>query len=731
MACSDTDSSGCSGDTGKSGDGTDSDCDSVSRDDASALGQTSGSDSSSDSSSSSSDASALGQTSSSSNRGDGKDDDNGSTCNSSIAAAAFQAVSHAATASSSGSGSESPSTDGSGTSSCSGNPGRAVDVTAVPIHRTMETEQEHRARHCDSTDQKVCTRCQFTKRRVKLEKACVWHDPLTGQVYSWLVQAAGVEGQQEEWGLGCAVCRWAQIKSAMGRCQTQTLVKLSRHSQSGIHKAALARFLESKRPATVDTAAGGGEEVLGQTSALNSVVDDHRGVGFGHILKVLELFEGQHSLRSFCRSMAATRRMGAALNPGNDSVTVARNLVMLCSGHERYINKVLLDSASVVGIMQDARDANLLVLCRMVLWSMPRELRVPLPSGVRSVLTGKRGPWIAERVLGVAELGSDRSAVATSQATVSVIRRAARDDDSFQAVQHKALFFTADNAADETLAGQLMLRDLPRLTFNMPDSTHSIMLAIKNGCRGDPEVDAVQAIFLTNKKPHPSICNILKHSRRFRSAFSEEQRGDVFTVLSHLGWAPQRMSSRARSMSRAVLKIDPLLTALAREAEGGSKKEAALHNLRMKAPYRRLVIAGLLADLTVEHHKCVRETDVEDPDPAEIAHQLARFESRVRVLFMQGHVWSMQNSYTMQILKFFEKPSVLLVKKSRSCLRGQTRKTGRPFLNRLSGCEQSQAMCWHACERRCPKPHGSTTSAPFSCRARWVHPAQAGPPPRT
>ena len=205
----------------------------------------------------------------------------------------------------------------------------------------------------------------------------------------------------------------------------------------------------------------------------------------------------------------------------------------------------------------------------------------------------------------------------------------------------------------------------------------------------------------------------------------------MFTVLSHLGWAPQRMSSRARSMSRAVLKIDPLLTALAREAEGGSKKEAALHNLRMIAPYRRLVIAGLLADLTVEHHKCVRETDVEDPDPAEIAHQLARFESRVRVLFMQGHVWSMQNSYTMQILKFFEKPSVLLVKKSRSCLRGQTRKTGRPFLNRLSGCEQSQAMCWHACERRCPKPHGSTTSAPFSCRARWVHPAQAGPPPRT
>ena len=177
--------------------------------------------------------------------------------------------------------------------------------------------------------------------------------------------------------------------------------------------------------------------------------------------------------------------------------------------------------------------------------------------------------------------------------------------------------------------------------------------------------DGQQAIFLTNKKPHPSICNILKHSRRFRSAFSEEQQGDVFTVLSHLGWAPQRMSSRARSMSRAVLKIDPLLTALAREAEGGSKKEAALHNLRMIAPYRRLVIAGLLADLTVEHHKCVRETDVEDPDPAEIAHQLARFESRVRVLFMQGHVWSMQNSYTMQILKFFEKPSVLLVKKNR------------------------------------------------------------------
>ena len=116
-------------------------------------------------------------------------------------------------------------------------------------------------------------------------------------------------------------------------------------------------------------------------------------------------------------------------------------------------------------------------------------------------------------------------------------------------LSNMSLFFCTDNAADEVLAGELLKADLPRLNFHMSDSSHSLMLAIKNGCKGDPEVDLVQGIFLANKKPHQSIANMLRHSKRFRSSFTERQQHDVFATLSHLGWAPQRMTSRARSWS--------------------------------------------------------------------------------------------------------------------------------------------------------------------------------------
>ena len=127
------------------------------------------------------------------------------------------------------------------------------------------------------------------------------------------------------------------------------------------------------------------------------------------------------------------------------------------------------------------------------------------------------------------------------------------------------------------------------------------MLAIKGGCEGDAEVDLVQSVFLTNKRPFPSMANLLKHSRRIRSTFTEQQVDDVMSVLSHLGWSPQRMTSRARTWRRAALKIDKMIQALADEAEHGARKECALHNLQAIASYNRLMIAGMLADLTVEH----------------------------------------------------------------------------------------------------------------------------------
>jgi hypothetical protein len=344
------------------------------------------------------------------------------------------------------------------------------------------------------------------------------------------------------------------------------------------------------------------------------------------VLKVLEIFEQQKSLRSFTSSLDNVRSMAGDVNPGNSSRTVARNILTLCAAQEIFLTKQLLAMATVCGVAQDARDAYLLICVRMVLWKLPAACRNPMPDGIQSF--GERGPWVVERILSTSPLGADRTAVATAQATIKAIRDTVKTNESFEECQHKFLFYCTDNAADESMAGEIAGKGLPRLTFKMSDSSHSLMLAIKNGCKGDPEVDAVQGIFLTNKKPHPSIANLLRHSKRFRSAFTDEQQEDVFGTLSHLGWSPQRMTSRARSYGRGILKIDALLMALAKEAEGGARAEAALHNLRELAKYNRLMIAGMLADFTVEHQLMVRHTDVADPDPVEVPQLMRQFVAR-------------------------------------------------------------------------------------------------------
>jgi hypothetical protein len=55
----------------------------------------------------------------------------------------------------------------------------------------------------------------------------------------------------------------------------------------------------------------------------------------------------------------------------------------------------------------------------------------------------------------------------------------------------------------------------------------------------------------------------------------------------------------------------------------------------------------------------VREADVKDPG-VEMVHQwLNKFEHRSKVLFIEGQIMTMQNTYTAQILKFFRNPSVV------------------------------------------------------------------------
>ena len=134
-------------------------------------------------------------------------------------------------------------------------------------------------------------------------------------------------------------------------------------------------------------------------------------------------------------------------------------------------------------------------------------------------------------------------------------------------------------------------------------------------------------------------------------------------ALSHLGWAPQRISSRSRTYSRESLLIGPLMEALAHEAEDGRWMAAAAHNIEEIAPYPRMMIAGMMGDLTCEHHHALRPSDALDPDPADVEIALVTLKQRLKLLFVEGDVMRLQSTYTGQILKFLEKPSAVFARR--------------------------------------------------------------------
>ena len=453
----------------------------------------------------------------------------------------------------------------------------------------------------------------------------------------------GAETGSHEWGLGCCVCRWAGLNTKMARCQVQGLDNITRHQDSKLHKQAVQKWLETTNCAAMGSlaaeassnppGAGGSTSVStrmsagGETPAPGGSTPVSRmssggetpvsresqlgkNVGHGHVLQMLRIFEEQTSLRSFSRSVEAGRVMKADLNNGNGSRTVARNLLAICAGHEFDVNRKLLLHCAIWGLGQDGKDKALLVVARMVCWSLPQPMRKNLPSGVAALLPsrfGSNGPWVAERALGCGELASDRSGEALAKSTLKVLHTTLPAPGDFGAVGEKGRFFTADNAADETVAHNHLRDELGSLDFDIPDTAHSFMLAIKNGCKGDSEVDLVRGVFLTNKRPMPAISRCLQNSTRFRCQFTDQQRDGIETTMSHLGWSPQRHSSQSRPWGRGSRKICDLMSALAKEVDDkGQFSKACLHNLQTIAPFGRMVLAGMLGDLTAEHSLLVQ-----------------------------------------------------------------------------------------------------------------------------
>jgi len=177
-------------------------------------------------------------------------------------------------------------------------------------------------------------------------------------------------------------------------------------------------------------------------------------------------------------------------------------------------------------------------------------------------------------------------------------------------------------------------------------------------------------------------------------------------VLRHLGWSPQRFDSRSKPLGRIATRLEIIFQTLAHEADhasSDSQKKWARRLLRELGSYERLMLAGLLADLSSEHRAWVRESDVQDPSAEAVLAADGRFRRRLQRLFLQGAIMSEESteSFVGQVVMFLRQKKRLHYGQQVAgfCLRA---KLGGA---RAGGCEAGQRAGDRSSARCCCRAH--------------------------
>ena len=206
------------------------------------------------------------------------------------------------------------------------------------------------------------------------------------------------------------------------------------------------------------------------------------------------------------------------------------------------------------------------------------------------------------------------------------------------------------------------------MRFQSTDVSHGSLVALKSALMADDEVSLVDRLLVRGKSP-PSLSKLLRTSEKMQAMLKEEEVAECLGLLSHFGFAPQRFDSRKVPLGRFAWRLRQSLAVLAAEAESGEEKrrKAAENILEQISGDNtwRLVLAGMLADMTHEYSKFVHAADRSSTDPMTIDLSQAQFLSRMVVLFQEGLILTKaaQNTFTGQVLKFLSQPRMLYFKK--------------------------------------------------------------------
>ena len=237
-------------------------------------------------------------------------------------------------------------------------------------------------------------------------------------------------------------------------------------------------------------------------------------------------------------------------------------------------------------------------------------------------MLGPNGPYLVDRLISARELPDDMDTEGKASHIREALRRTALGDDGvLDADLHSKLcnrtLMWANDGADRAV-GMAATVFCPNMVFREWDECHSAVKSLPHSVEAVPEALLLDKLLVSGRDP-PSLAKFISTSDVFCKRYGHAAQQESVSFCKNFGWAMQRCTSRARPLTWTALRFVPVFTAISAEASSNSaRREIDLHLVRelTGANTHRLVLAGMLTDISVEHYRWVSGGDILNPDPS-------------------------------------------------------------------------------------------------------------------
>ena len=518
-----------------------------------------------------------------------------------------------------------------------------------------------------------CGICHYWKNRVAWSARASFLEKASGKRLSWL--ACSSVGQALCW--PCASCSVGRDRFARGTGRFKHS-NLLRHQRSKSHLNSIklwnARSQAGDDGVTrPDNDAQFEGAVAGSAANLNAAGTaanlTHPRLEASDFVCVRTLLETRCAFRNWDAWVAAAGGTSSGRRP---PVSECKRGFSTLASLERLVTHEVLKAGVAYWLQADGLGRAYQAGIGAVVWKFPASVAWLLQPGLHFswlLQLGDRGPWLVERLLGAREFPAEMNTAAKVQMLVDYIRRAAQDANGDVDLQlrrqvcSRALSWASDG--QDRAVGDVATEHFPSMVFRVWEESHSAVKVLAHAVTEDPEVRLIDALLVSGKDP-PSLAKFLSTSEvyRRRCADAQSSAANGVSLCENFGWAPQRFASRARPLAREARRWDAIWDSLATEAGSASKskrRENARYYLQelggANAP--RLLLGGMLTDISVEHYHWVAGGDKNDPDPTTVTDRANLFLQRLHVLFDQGLILTLKETYTGEVLRFLRRGKIV------------------------------------------------------------------------